>query len=105
MVIFEVEGVGSGANCVDSGLAGLTGGDLCGGRGGGDKPCGAWADWGLTGGNPCDDDERESVKELNLPIKGDCGCAYGIQLEAGTRLCSAKLRFCSLTSLTLYCAA
>jgi len=64
----------------------LTGGDLCGGCGGGDKPCGAWADWGLTGGNPCDDDGRDSVKELNLPIKGDCGGSYGIPLEAGTCL-------------------
>src|SRR6266446_4390894 len=92
MVIFEVEGVGSVANCVDSGLAGISQVVICGGCGGGDKPCGAWADWGLTGGNPCDDDGRGSVKELNLLIKGDCGGSYGIPLEAGTCLWSGELR-------------
>ena len=53
------------------------------------------------GGNLCDVDGRDSVKELNLPIKGDCGGSYGIPLEAGTRLWSGELWFCSLSCLPL----
>ncbi len=45
------------------------------------------------------------LKELNLPIKGDCGGSYGIPLQAGTHLWSGELQFCSLSSLPLCWAA